>query len=280
MPQRSIQRALLVAMALLGLAAVVWATARPAGAKPGGDQAGNQASSQASNQVTPGQGRVPVIVELYTSEGCSSCPPADALLARLARQQPVAGAWIVALGEHVDYWDSLGWRDRFSSGEFTARQSRYRVRFGLESNYTPQMVVAGREEFVGNNERRALQAVAAAAHASQTPLVLSAVGRQQGKVVATVRVPAVPAHAELYAALVDPAATTAVTRGENSGRRLDHVGVVRVLQQVHFDGREPASVPVAITPAPNSDSQQQLVVWLQSAGQGAVLGAAFSSLPQ
>jgi hypothetical protein len=102
---------------------------------------------------------VPVVVELFTSEGCASCPPADSVLEKLIASQPVAGARIIGLGEHVDYWDRLGWKDRFSSAAVTSRQRQYQARFRTESIYTPQMIVDGRAEFVGGDDSAARRAV-------------------------------------------------------------------------------------------------------------------------
>src|SRR5262245_53097741 len=118
--------------------------------------------------------RVPVIVELFTSEGCSSCPPADDALIRLASTQPVPGVEIVAMSEHVDYWNSLGWTDPFSSAQFSQRQDEYGRAFGLDGSYTPQMVVDGREQFVGNDVRNAVQAISRAAAAAKRPFQLAA----------------------------------------------------------------------------------------------------------
>src|SRR5438309_2261173 len=115
------------------------------------------------------QSPTPIVVELFTSEGCSSCPPADALLQTLIESQPVAGAQIVALGQHVDYWDALGWRDRFSSRASTNRQQAYARVFNIDSIYTPQIVVDGHDELVGSDgrgARRAIERALAAPHAS------------------------------------------------------------------------------------------------------------------
>src|SRR5919201_965007 len=120
-----------------------------------------------------------VLVELFTSEGCSSCPPADALLRQLDTMPPVNSVGIVVLGEHVDYWDGVGWRDRFSSRQYTDRQSNYARRFSLDSPFTPQMVVDGTQQLVGNNTGALQAALNKAASANKATLRVSAEPKDQ-----------------------------------------------------------------------------------------------------
>src|SRR6202790_1583998 len=121
----------------------------------------------------PAHGSTPVLVELFTSEGCSSWPPADALLMRLGRTQPVRNADVIVLEEHVDYWDSFGWKDPFSSEAATARQQDYGEAFGGSQVYTPQMIVDGRAEFVGSSDTDALRAIRAASQAPKPAIQLT-----------------------------------------------------------------------------------------------------------
>src|SRR5271156_755851 len=151
--------------------------------------------------------RTPVLVELFTSEGCSSCPPADALLAKLDRDQPIQNAEIIILGEHVDYWDNLGWHDRFSSHEYTDRQTEYCARLSVEGPYTPQMIVDGTDQFVGSDAAHARRAIQHAAQTAKIKLTLSQPVVDGHKVSASVSAPASAAttqRADLYAALIDP----------------------------------------------------------------------------
>jgi hypothetical protein len=220
----------------------------------------------------------PVIVELFTSEGCSSCPPADALLARLQHDQPVASADVLALEEHVDYWDGLGWHDRFSSPNITARQSAYVRRFRLDSSYTPQMVVDGRTQLVGNDKAQAVKAIAQAARTPKLNLSVSALAVQNSHVTGKITLPASSGDAEVYAALVQPMASTQVLRGENGGHTLQHVSVVRALQYVPrsynaANANFSLALPKDLTPA-----DLRIVVFVQSKGQGPILAAATSTL--
>lgn len=179
--------------------------------------------------------RMPVVVELFTSEGCSSCPPADEFLIRLEREQPVDGAQVIALSQHVDYWNRLGWTDPFSSPLFTRRQNAYADAFGNGTVYTPQMVVDGREEFVGSDTARARQAIARAAQHPKARVEISQIGNDPGssepllKIVARDWPPDLRGELEVILAVSEMNLISDVRRGENSGRRMMHTGVVRTL---------------------------------------------------
>src|SRR5260370_310371 len=120
-----------------------------------------------------GATRVPVLLELFTSEGCSSCPPADRLLEILDQKQPVAGADLIVLSEHVDYWDRLGWKDPFSSSQYTARQREYSYRFNGDGGYTPQLVVDGRFGLLASDAREASSAIQKALRERTIPIAIS-----------------------------------------------------------------------------------------------------------
>jgi hypothetical protein len=188
--------------------------------------------------ATPTGTRVPVVVELFTSEGCSSCPPADALLARLDQQQPVPGVEVIALEEHVDYWDQLGWRDPFSSSDWTERQRSYAQAFRTDSIYTPQMIVNGSAEFVGSRERQGKNAIEEAARQATVPVKLSAAaanGQRVAEVTVQVgRWEGAPAaeQLEVWLAVTETGLHSAVSRGENAGETLYHAAVVRKLQKL------------------------------------------------
>jgi hypothetical protein len=186
---------------------------------------------------TAGEKRV-VIVELFTSEGCSSCPPADALLMQLEEKQPVAGAEIIALSEHVDYWNRLGWADPYSSPLFSQRQSEYSRAFHLDDIYTPQMVVDGRAEFVGSSATRARDVLQEAMKAPKASLTLSRTARAQAnEITLAIKVDQLPQGKDgdtldVYLAVTESHLNSNVLRGENSGRKLAHTAVVRQLKTI------------------------------------------------
>jgi hypothetical protein len=184
----------------------------------------------------------PVLVELFTSEGCSSCPPADLLLIHLERTQPVTGARIIALGQHVDYWDRLGWKDPFSSAEFSRRQEDYAQALRARGVYTPQMVVDGQFEFVGSNSRDAEKSILLAARTPKGRVQISPTEREQGSLRVEVWVRGLPAErsksVDVFLAVTETGLASQVARGENSGRRLEHTAVVRRLRRLGSLERE------------------------------------------
>ena len=214
---------------------------------------------------------VPVVVELFTSEGCSSCPSADAALRELETAQSVPGVEVIALGQHVDYWNRLGWKDPFSAAQFTQRQQWYAQGFN-EGNYTPQAVVNGRYEFVGSRRQELAQTVAEAARAPRATVVLA---REAGNL--SIKVSGLPAGtkaAEVELALTETGLSTQVGRGENSGRLLRHAAVVRTLRTlgtVGADGTFTATAPLNLNAAWKTDNLRAVVL-VQETGSHHVVG--------
>lgn len=242
-------------------------------------------SGQVTAQARQQSQRTPVLVELFTSEGCSSCPPADALLAKLEQDQPVDDAEIIVLGEHVDYWDQLGWHDRFSSHQYTERQNQYRFRFHLDDVYTPQMVVDGTEQFGGNDVVHILGAISNSGHAAKINLALSnptVNGRHVSFMVSSSTPSNLLSKGDLYAALVDPTDVTSVGRGENKGHVLHHVAVVRSLQKIaKLDALTSKPFSANLLAPENLDpATMRIVVFAQRPGEGAVVGVASMSAKQ
>jgi hypothetical protein len=222
-------------------------------------------------------GRTPVIVELFTSEGCSSCPPADQLLARLEKAQPVPEADIIVLGEHVDYWNQLGWQDRFAAHLYTERQQDYAPSLGVEDVYTPQMVVNGQAEFNGADAQRAVKEIrqAAASPHSSVSLLLK---DSSNLALAVSHFPSGTKNVEILLAITEDSLASDVRKGENAGHRLTHTGVVRSMVSVaRFDARKSpdfsSDLPLRL---PNDWDRQNLhaVVLVADRGTRRIIGAA------
>lgn len=225
------------------------------------------------------ENRAPVLVELFTSEGCSSCPPADEALRQLAQVQPVSGADIVPLELHVDYWNSLGWMDPFSSPEATARQERYASSAAAPGYapqlFTPQMVVDGTRSFVGNREL-AVQAVTQAV-ARPKRSVTAVVRPAPGGVEVELHVAAGEgAAAGLWLVLTESGLSSRVSRGENKGRTLLHAPVVRSLERLAVVPAEgwTGTVRLPIAQAWRRDALTVVAFAQESTGRVVALGTA------
>lgn len=218
----------------------------------------------------------PVLLELFTSEGCSSCPPADALLAKWNRDGNVDGVPVICLGYHVDYWNNLGWKDEWSSCSYTDRQTEYNRALHYHSNYTPQLVVNGAAHVVGNNEREVRPIVAAAAKLPTIPMHISvATGSAMNAELTVGAAPAgaVPHPAILFAAIVQNAAQSDVKHGENSGKHLVHSAVVTNLLPISTSlqvGSVGARYAVKL---PSIPLASHLVLFLQEPISRRILGA-------
>jgi hypothetical protein len=274
--------ALLAIAAICGLALAIPRTVEATHSAP-------RVEAAAKTSLTPSaQTATPVIVELFTSEGCSDCPPADRLLYALEQTQPVPGAEIIPLEQHVDYWNSEGWRDPFSSSQFTFRQKDYVYAFNLATPYTPQMVVDGSAEFVGSDKGSALAAIAKAARVLKANLRIeqhSDAGPTARNLTLHVRLAPLgvsnPKHgADVLLAVTEDNLASNVTRGENAGAHMNHFAVVRglrVLGRVDSTGGFSATPDLAL--ADNWKRENlHVVVFVQDRSTKRILAASTLSL--
>ena len=240
--------------------------------------------SEASGSNPPQKAAV-VLVELFTSQGCSSCPAADRVLARIVTEQPMAGVTVIGLSEHVDYWNRLGWNDPFSAPQFSARQSDYSKAFGTTQIYTPQMIVDGTEEFVGSEGRKIRRAISNARHRQKADVTVSVApaGLADNDVLLNIR--ASGFHKEVQhprvavlLAITEDDLQVRVPRGENAGKSLKHQRVVRrleVLEEIDTKAAQAFSTTaqVHLDPKWNRD-HLRAIVFLQDRDSRRVLGAA------
>lgn len=212
-----------------------------------------------------------VVVELFTSQGCSSCPSADRLLSEFIDQSSDRELPIYGLSFHVDYWNRLGWKDPFSAKEFTNRQYTYAQKMGNRGVYTPQMVVNGQAEFVGSNKREASSAIGTAL-ASKPSIQIEAteITRSKNTIKLSYSVDKVLKGSVVNIAVVERDISTEVTRGENRGRKLEHDNVVRVFEQqvISKEGKITLHLPKGLILRKSS-----IILYVQNDASYEVLGA-------
>ncbi len=211
------------------------------------------------------------VLELFTSQGCSSCPPADRLLAQTVSDAQAKNQRVFGLSFHVDYWDHLGWQDPFSSAQATERQRQYVRRLHLSSLYTPQVVVNGQQEFVGSSAGRMQSSLMAALAQPATVRITGDAPAWNGpKLTLGYRLDGETAGVVLHAALIGKAGANEVPRGENAGRRLQSINAVRAFQSV---ASLSSSGKITLTAPADFDRANGSVVLFVQAADGRVRGA-------
>jgi|SRR3984885_11581804 len=264
---------------LLSVLCLGWSTAQTAGPA---SKLSQGASTQ--NAITP----VPVIVELFTSEGCSSCPPADALLATLESQQPIPNTQIVALEEHVDYWNNEGWMDPFSLREWTLRQQDYAAVLKNQNPYTPQIIVDGHTELVGNREGSTFEAIQKAAARPKVHVSVSLTpSAKAGSELATVSVNQLTAtkhgdKPEIWLAITESGLHSPVSAGENAGTDVHHSSVVRSFHKVGSINLNKETSYTGTSPVRLDSSWKRqnvrVVIFVQEQKSRQILGAAVARI--
>jgi hypothetical protein len=223
--------------------------------------------------------KIPVVIELFTSEGCSSCPPADRLLAVLDHEQPVPGAQLIVLSEHVDYWNTEGWIDPYSSREFTERQKRYGDALRVADVYTPQAVIDGRLEAVGNSAPKLEAAIQQAMRQKKVPLRFAVSQTDKGIHVELHAEGSVPRGAEVYFAVAEDNVESKVSAAENGGRVLAHTAVVRSLTKGgKLAAAGESGIAVDLKTNARWGKHLRVIAFLAEHDNGKILGAAIVQL--
>lgn len=239
------------------------------------------ACTNSSSPVAPieaAETRRPIVLELFSSEGCSSCPPADIILRDLAQAGGHGNAEIIALEEHVDYWNYLGWTDPYSSSEWTARQKAYSQAMGYRGVYTPQTVIDGRIEMVGSDKEGILDAITEAAKQPKARVSLVLDGETIRVTVSELPQPRV--DTEVLFALTEEGLSTSVPRGENAGVTVVHAPIARSMEKLGVLGANENKFGAEKRLAPASGAKmnkKRAIVIVQSTKKKNIVGAA--SLP-
>jgi hypothetical protein len=240
-----------------------------------GDRGDGRATLSAAESQTANRTGAPfAVVELFTSQGCSSCPPADRNLSRIVADAERRGINVLALSFHVDYWNRLGWKDPYSDAAWTARQSAYAKVLETDGLYTPQMVVNGMEQFVGSDVEQSDRVIADALAQTRTgaTLAIPAAHRQEGNLRVDYELSGARAGDSLVVVLTHDAGTNNVTRGENAGRKLTHRNVVRSLDRVASPTSR-GTIDVKL-PADIDSTPHRLIAFVQNDNTLAIRAAA------
>ncbi|HEY6447132.1 MAG TPA: DUF1223 domain-containing protein [Acidobacteriaceae bacterium] len=230
--------------------------------------------------AAPDAARTPILLELFTSEGCSSCPPVDNWVAQMDAAQPVAGAQIIILSEHVDYWDHDGWKDPFSSAAVTSRQQGYQHMLGLSDVYTPQLILDGSAELKPANGQEVRAAFEKAAATPMIPVKIDSAAVNGGSL--TGRIDADGSgqkkNADVFVAVALDKTLTDVLAGENDGKKLTNIAVVKEMVKVgKLEKGQSFDQPFSVKLWPDADpANLRVIAFVQESGPGKVVGAAMT----
>jgi len=252
-----VRKAVIGALALMsGLAPVAWAAATPEAAK------------------------TPVVMELFTSEGCSSCPPVDTWVEQLDRAQPLPGAELIVLSEHVDYWDQDGWLDPYSSARWSDRQREYVRDLALSDVYTPQIILDGKEELKPADLQSARRTLQIAAHVPMMAMRIDSARFSRGGLTVHVAADGTDEKhgGDVFLAVALDKAVTDVLAGENDGKKLINVAVVKQLVKIgKVQKGKPFDMTFYLKLWPDADpANMRVIAFVQESGQGKIVGAAMT----